>query len=172
MSVHSGTTPFQFIHRPNLYSLPEPAQTAEVNLHGTFAEDPRDGSVYYSIFGHGLLKISADMTQQTDVPLPKELRDTNIHSLRFVQIDGAWQLIATANEAGFVAILGLDGELITQIHRPPLKPYQDAEVPYQPTDTVLVGDTLYITDGYGAQYVSLFNIQTARMGGYLWWSNR
>ena len=167
MSTTSGTAPYRFSYLPDLHALPPETQADEIKLHGTFADDrrPGQGQAYYGIEGQGLIRIDPDMRQQTRIVLPEPLQSLNIHSMRLVTLKGEQRLVMTANDGELVAFVTLDGTLDFSLGRPDLEAYQDPEVPYKPTDTLLIGDTLYVADGYGAQYVSLFNVETRQWTG-------
>jgi hypothetical protein len=143
-------------YRDDLHALPAQAQTCEIDLHGGFAEDKRDGfgQVYYGMPGCGILRIDADMKCQTLIQLPDRLKPLNFHSTKLGMIDGAWRLILPANNDEMVAIISLDGDLDFILPRPELEQYQAANAPFRPTDAVLVGETLYVADGYGANYIA------------------
>lgn len=162
MPEQSGTAPLRFAHRSDLHVLPGSTHDAEINLHGTFAEDRRagQGQVYYGMPGHGLIQIAPDMREQTLNPLPDPLMTENIHSTRLVEINGEQRFVLTANEAEMIAIVRMDGTLDFLLGRPDLPPYEDPDLPYKPTDTVLVGDTLYVADGYGGNYICAVDIKS------------
>lgn len=159
MTAMSGTAPYQFTHRDDLHTMPESTHPAEIDLHGTFAEDA-DGYLYYGVIGHGLVRISPNLREQTIIPLPRSLRDTNVHSIKYVTIDGQPRLVLTANEAGVVAIVTLSGAVQATFDRPTIAPYDDTSIVYKPTDTVLVGNTLYVADGYGADMICALELRT------------
>ncbi|NDJ61702.1 MAG: hypothetical protein GYB67_11290 [Chloroflexi bacterium] len=156
----SGSTPFAFAHRDDLHTLPAAARDHEVNLHGGFAVDQRDGfgPIYYGMPGAGIVRIDADLRQQTLIPLPDRLQPLNFHSTKLGQIDGAWRLFLPANDAELVAVIDLDGALDFVLSRPEFAQYQAEQdgdpVPFKPTDTALVGADLYVADGYGANYIT------------------
>jgi hypothetical protein len=158
----SGQAPFVFEHRPDLYNLPSAVREAEVNLHGSFAVDTRPGcgQVYYGMPGEGILRIDADLGKQELIALPDKLRPMNFHSTKLAQIEGDWRLILAANNDETVAIVTLDGALDFVLSRPEFEAYQAAEVPYKPTDTVLVEHQLYVADGYGSNYISSADVTT------------
>ena len=160
MTKQSGTAPFTFAHRDDLHTLPANAFECEVNLHGGFAEDKRDGfgHVYYGMPGCGILRVDADMRHQELIQLPDKLKPLNFHSTKIGLIDGAWHLILPANNDEMVAVVSLDGGVDFILSRPEFEQYQAQDVPFMPTDTVQVGDNLYVADGYGANYISIANI--------------
>lgn len=152
----SGQAPFIFEHRPDLYNLPPEVREAEVNLHGSFAVDSRPGfgQVYYGMPGKGILRIDADLGKQDLIALPDRLTPMNFHSTQLAPIDGNWRLVLSAESNEMVAFITLDGALDFELSRPEFEAYQAADTPYKPTDSVVVGDQLYIADGYGSQYIS------------------
>jgi hypothetical protein len=151
----SGTAPFEFIHRIDLHVLPGNVLDYEVKLHGGFASDKRPdfGYLYYGMPDCGLLRIDPDLRRQTLLPLPDKLKPMNFHSTRIGSINGNWRLFLPANDDGLVAVLTLDGNLDFVLSRPEFEQYKTEEVPFAPTDSVLVDDQLFIADGYGANYV-------------------
>lgn len=106
------------------------------------------------------MRIDPDLRRQTVIPLPEPLLSTNIHSTQHITLDGEPRLVLTANEAGLVAVVTLDGRVVFTLGRPALAPYDDPATDYQPTDTVLVGETLYVADGYGANVISRVDLRT------------
>lgn len=158
----SGDTPFVFAYRDDLRVLPAPVLDHEVNLHGSFATDRRAGSgpLYYGMPGSGILRIDPDLKRQTLIRLPATLEPLNFHSTRLGQIDGQQRLILAANDGALVAVVGLDGGLDFVLSRPEFEAYEAAEAVYAPTDTVLVGEQLYVADGYGSNYISSADVNT------------
>ena len=163
----SGQNNFVFEHRPDLYNLPSSVRDAEVNLHGGFATDQRDGygQVYYGMPGCGILRIDADLGSQELITLPEDLTPLNFHSTKIGQIEGNWRLILAANSDEKVAIVTLDGAVDFVLSRPEFEEYQSAEVPFRPTDTVLNNTQLYVADGYGANYISSADVTTQQWTG-------
>lgn len=156
----SGQGPFVFIHRDDLSNLPSDARTFEVDLHGGFAEDSREehGEIYYGMPNCGILRVDEDLGRQEIISLPGDLEPLNFHSTTFGQFDGEYRLILPANNNEKVVILDLDGGVEFVLPRPVFEEYQDREAPYNPTDTVLVDDQLYIADGYGSNYISSYDL--------------
>jgi len=158
----SGTAPFQFTYRADLHLLPTNTLDYEVKLHGGFAEDRRSGygQIYYGMPGCGILRIDPDLRRQELIDLPKQLEPLNFHSTRLGQIGGVWRLFLPANKAGMIAIVDLDGKLDFVLSRPEFEQYQAQNAAFQPTDTVLVDDQLYVADGYGSNYISIADVNT------------
>jgi hypothetical protein len=167
----SGAAPFEFIFREDLHVLPDRVLDYEVNLHGGFAVDPRAGfnHLYYGMPAGGILRINPDLRRQELIPLPDRLQPLNFHSTKIGKIGGAWRLFLPANNDAMLAVVTLDGKLDFQLSRPEFEQYRDQEVPFAPTDTALVGDRLFVADGYGANYVSAADLSrrkwTAIFGG-------
>ena len=107
----SGSAPFEFVHREDLYVLPEQARDCEVNLHGGFATDPRPdfGQLYYGMPDCGILRIDADLKTQELIKLPEKLKPMNFHSTVIGTIGGDWRLFLPANNDALVAVVTLDG---------------------------------------------------------------
>lgn len=160
----SGQGPFTFALRDDLYTLPDAAKEHEVKLHGGFAIDnrPDKGQVYYGMPGCGIMRIESDLSTQDIIPLPDELRDLNFHSTKIGQFDGKERLFLPANTDQKVVVMDLDGAIEFIIPRPEFDEYQSKEVAFNPTDTVLVDETLYIADGYGANYISTHNVKAQK----------
>lgn len=158
----SGDAPFKFVHRQDLATLPDAARDHEVNLHGGFAVDQRAGygDVYYGMPGCGIMRVDADLGRQHIIDLPDELKPLNFHSTKLAEFDGKLRLILPANGDEKVVVLTLEGAVDFVLPRPVFEEYQSAETPYRPTDTVLVGEQLYIADGYGANYISVADVNT------------
>ena len=163
----SGQKPFAFAHRADLYSLPTAAQAQEVNLHGGFAVDPRpgQGQIYYGMPGCGILRVDPDLQRQEIIRLPNNLGDLNFHSTKIGQFDGKWRLFLPANDDQLVAVVTPEGAVDFILPRPVFEQYQSPDVPYKPTDTLLVGGELLIADGYGANYISGVDVATQRWTG-------
>ncbi len=158
----SGQAPFLFTHREDLQNLPSVAKEHEVNLHGGFAVDARAdfGQLYYGMPGCGIMRIDTDLQKQELIRLPDELTPLNFHSTKIGEFDGNQRLILPANNDEQVVILSLEGEVDFILPRPVFDEYQAEEVPYKPTDTVLVDNKLYIADGYGSNYITVADVTT------------
>ena len=158
----SGQGAFVFTNRADLSTLPAAAWSYEVDLHGGFAVDTRSdyGQIYYGMPGCGLMRIDADLCTQDVIKLPDTLRSLNFHSAKLGQFDGNWRLILPANGHEMVVVLTLEGEIDFVLPRPVFDEYQSQDRAYKPTDTVLVGDQLFIADGYGSNYISSVDVTT------------
>ncbi|MCB9161983.1 MAG: hypothetical protein H6644_19420 [Caldilineaceae bacterium] len=164
--AQSGQTPFTFVHRADLYNLPPRARTCEIDLHGGFAVDKHAGSaIYYGMPGCGIMRIDADLQRQEIIDLPADLTPVNFHSTKIGEFDGKRRLILPANNDEKVVVLTLDGAVDFVLPRPVFEEYQSDETPYRPTDTVLVDDDLFIADGYGANFISVADINTRAWTG-------
>ena len=163
----SGQAPFVFTLRKEFYNLPAAAVEHEVNLHGGFAVDERTGygQIYYGMPGCGIMRIDPDLQKQQIIDLPDALKPLNFHSTKIGSFDGNPRLILPANNDEQVAILTLDGQVDFILPRPLFDEYQSAEAPYKPTDTILVGDQLFIADGYGSNYISSADVKTQQWIG-------
>ena len=163
----SGEEPFVFALREDLYNLPPTAQEQEVDLHGGFAIDDRDGygQIYYGMPGCGIMRIDADLQKQEIISLPDELAPLNFHGTQIGEFDGSWRLFLPANNGEMVVVLTLDGEVEFTLPRPVFDEYKAEEAVYKPTDTVLVGDQLYIADGYGSNYIVSADVNTRQWTG-------
>lgn len=166
-SSHSGQAPFAFAYRDDLRTLPSAVLGNEVDLHGGFAADTRDGfgHLYYGMPGQGIMRIDPDLKAQELIRLPDNLTPLNFHSTKLGSFDGKWRLFLAANGDEMVAVVSLEGEVDFVLPRPEFEAYQDAEAPYNPTDTALIGDQLYIADGYGSNYISSANVTTREWSG-------
>ena len=167
MIKKSGQGQFVFSHCDDLRTIPGKALAKEADLHGGFAVDPRDGfgHLYYGMAGVGLIRVSPDLTNQEILEISSDLTPINFHSTKIGMFDGNIRLFLPANEDEKVAILTLDGEIDFVLSRPEFDEYREPEVAYRPTDTTLVGNTLYIADGYGANYISTVNLSTKQWSG-------
>ena len=165
--THSGQGAWVFADQPDLRTLPPLALEYEVKLHGGFAVDtrPGHGQIYFGMPGCGIMRVDPDLRRQDIIALPDGLRPLNFHSTRLGQIDGHWRLILPANNDEKVVILTLDGAIDFVLRKPVFEEYQAAGAPYKPTDTALVGDALYVADGYGSNYVSSANATTRAWTG-------
>jgi hypothetical protein len=166
-TLRSGSAPFTFIHRPDLHVLPTPTLEHEVNLHGGFAADlrPGYGHLYYGMPGSGILRIDPDLRKQELIRLPAHLQPLNFHSTKLGTLNGAQRLFLPANDDALVAVIGLDGRLDFTLSKPEFAQYQAADVRFAPTDTALIDRTLYVTDGYGANYISTADATTHQWTG-------
>lgn len=156
MSTTAGeSAPLRFIHRPELRGLPDAALAHEIHLHGGFAVDKRDGfgQLYYGMPGTGIMRVAPDLSGQDIIELPDRLRPMNFHSTRLADFDGETRLVMPANNDAMVAVLTLDGDVDFVLSRPEFDEYADTDTAFKPTDTALLGDSLYVADGYGANYI-------------------
>jgi hypothetical protein len=163
----SGQAPFVFTQREDLTNLPAAARDFEVDLHGGFDIDKRPGygQIYYGMPGCGIMRIDADLQRQEIINLPDELRPLNFHSTKIGDFDGQQRLFLPADSAEKVVVLTLEGEVDFILPRPVFDEYQDQEKPYNPTDTLLVGNQLYIADGYGSNYITRADTTTQKWTG-------
>jgi len=163
----SGQDPFVFTHRKDLSVLPSGAREQEVNLHGGFAIDdrPGHGHIYYGMPGAGIMRIDPDLQKQEIIGLPDELTHVNFHGTKLGTFDGKRRLFLSANGEEMVVVLTLDGEVDYALPRPVFDEYQAEEALYKPTDTALVGDQLYIADGYGSNYIVSADVKTMQWTG-------
>lgn len=163
----SGEPPFAFIHRKELHVLPENVLDCEAALHGGFTTDQRAGfgQLYYGMPGCGILRIDPDLTRQELIQLPDRLKQVNFHSTKIGKIGEAWRLFLPANDNAMVAVVTLEGSLDFVLTRPEFEQYQAESVPFAPTDTVLVDQTLFVADGYGANYISMADVARQKWTG-------
>jgi hypothetical protein len=163
----SGQAPFSFSHCDDLHAVPGKALDLEINLHGGFAVDkrPGQGHAYYGMPGHGLIKVSPDLTTQETIELPPDLKPLNFHSTKIGIFDGEVRLFLPANEDALVAVLSIDGNLEQIFKTPEFDEYRKEGIAFRPTDTALVGDELYVADGYGANYVSTADLAQRKWSG-------
>jgi len=162
LSKKSGNEPFAFAYRDDLRTVPQNALTCEVDLHGTFDTDTRTdmGHIYYGMPSCGILRIDPDLKKQELITLPDNLKPMNFHSTKIGEFDGKHRLFLSANNDEMVAVISLDGQLDFVLSRPEFEQYQAEDVPYMPTDTVLVDNDLYIADGYGSNYITTADVTT------------
>ena len=158
----SGQGSFVFSLCENLYTLPSQALPCEVDLHGGFAVDRETGGyIYYGMPGCGLMRISPDLTSQDIIDLPSDLKPINFHSTKIGTFHGKRRLIMPANGDAMVVVLDLEGNVDFILSRPEFEEYQnEEEAPFRPTDTAIVGETVYVADGYGANYISTVDMST------------
>ena len=158
----SGSTPFEFVHRPELHVLPSGVLENEIHLHGGFTTDQREnfGQLYYGMPGSGILRISPDLGKQELIQLPEKLQPLNFHSTKIGSINGAMRLFLPANDNAMVAVVDLDGKLDFILSKPEFEQYQAADAPFAPTDTALVDHELFVADGYGSNYISSADVVT------------
>ena len=143
--------------------LPEKAKPYEVNLHGGFAIDREgEGYLYYGLPGCGLMRIHPDLTSQDIIELPSDLKPINFHSTKIVEFDGKRRIVLPANDDAKVVVVGLNGNLDFVLSRPEFEEYQDETKPFAPTDTLAIGDRLYVADGYGSNYISTADLPGAK----------
>ena len=157
----SGQEPFTFAHRADLSNLPSAAREQEVNLHGAFAIDTQDdGKIYYGMPGCGIMRVESDLQKQEIIRLSDNLTPLNFHGTKIGEFDGNKRLFLPANNDEMVVVLTLDGETDFILPRPVFDEYQAENAVYKPTDTVLIGDQLYIADGYGSNHIVSVDLKT------------
>jgi hypothetical protein len=163
----SGSTPYQFVHRNDLHVLPDIVLEHEVDLHGGFAVDKRQGfgHLYYGMPGSGILRIDPDLRRQELIALPETLKPLNFHSTKLGNIDGSWRLFLPANNDAMVAVVTLDGSLDFVLSKPEFAQYQAEAAKFAPTDTVLVEDQLFVADGYGSNFISYADVNSRKWTG-------
>jgi hypothetical protein len=164
---NSGQGGFVFVLRDDLDRLPIQAKQFEINLHGGFAVDSRPGfgQIYYNMPGCGMIRIEPDLQLQSIIRLTDELKNMNFHSTKLGQIDGQTRMVIPANEGELVAVLSLEGKVEFLLSRPEFDEYQNTSAAFHPTDTVQVGDQLFIADGYGSNYITSYNITNRHWNG-------
>lgn len=167
MTKTSGTSPFRFFHRKDLHLLQDAVAEQEINLHTMFAVDKRDGygHIYYAVQDVGIVRISPELNDVHHIiPITAPYKSMNFHSCKLEYIDGELRLILTANDEEMVCVFDLDGQLDFSLNRPTLDPYNSPEngnlVDYKPTDTIIIDNKLYIADGYAANYISVYDLDT------------
>ncbi len=158
----SGQPPYTFAYRDDLRTLPPSVLESEVDLHGGFASDKRQGfgHLYYGMPGQGILRIDPDLKAQELIRLPDSLTPLNFHSTKLGAFDGKQRLFLAANNDAMVAVVSLEGEVDFTLPRPEFEGYRDQSAPFNPTDTVLVGNRLYVADGYGSNYITTADVTT------------
>ena len=168
MPKTSGQAPFAFSLCEDLHTLPEAARACEVDLHGGFAVDPSPGGhIYYGMPGCGLMAIAPRPEQPGDhrAALRPEADQLPRHHADRVRRQAAAGAARQQRRKGVV--ISLDGNLDYVLSRPEFDEYQDAETPYKPTDTAFADGTLYVADGYGANYISTVDPGQGRWQGDL-----
>ena len=161
LNEKSGDQPFAFGHREDLSNLPSIAKEHEVDLHGGFAIDSTGaGTVYYGMPGCGIVSIDPDLQKQHVIRLPEQIESFNFHGTTITELGGEKRLILPANNNESVCVITLDGQIDYILPRPLFNEYSSQEKPYKPTDTVVVGDQLYIADGYGSNHIVSANVAT------------
>jgi hypothetical protein len=111
------------------------------------------------------MRIDADLRKQEIISLPDELTPLNFHATKIAEFDGNRRLILPANNNELVVVLTLDGEVDFTLPRPVYDEYQPEKADYKPTDTVLLGNQLYIADGYGSNYIVSADVITRQWSG-------
>jgi hypothetical protein len=160
MPKKSGQAPFTFSLCEDFSTVPERAQPFEAALHGGFAVDPKPGgSIYYGMPGCGLMRVNADLSGQEIIELPTDLTPINFHSTKIIEFDGKQRLVMPANGDAMVVVLSMDGNVDFRLSRPEFDEYRDEEVKFNPTDTAFADNTLFVADGYGANYISAVDIR-------------
>lgn len=166
-TMRSGSAPFVFTHRPDYHVLPANVLDNEVNLHGGFAVDKRNGfgHLYYGMPGSGILRIDPNLARQELIELPARLKLMNFHSTKLGSINGAVRLFLPSNDNALVAVVTLDGALDFELSRPEFEQYQAESAKFAPTDTALVDQQLFVADGYGSNYIVTADVHTHHWTG-------
>ena len=161
---HSGQEPFVFAYRDDAHTLPGRAAEFESKLHGGFAVDKRPGfgSVYYGMPGCGLLRVRPDLKTQDLIELDPGLTPVNFHSTKIAEFDGKMRLILPANDNAMVVVLSLEGDVDFILPAPEFEEYRQEGNEFHPTDAVLDDTSLFVADGYGANYVSIADLRSRR----------
>jgi len=101
--------------------LPEAARKVVVSAHGGFAVDRREGKgeTYFALPGAGVLRLSADFKQVTEIATAPEMKDTNLHNTAiWYGRDGTPMLSFPANDLGRIFTTALSGELLNTLGAP------------------------------------------------------
>jgi hypothetical protein len=101
--------------------LPEQARKVVVSAHGGFAVDRREGKseTYFAFPGAGVLRLSADFKQVTEIATAPEMKDTNLHNTAiWYGKDGGAMLTFPANDLGRIFTTALSGELLNTLGPP------------------------------------------------------
>ena len=151
--------------------LPDEARKVVVSAHGGFAVDRREGKgeTYFALPGAGVLRLSADFKQVTEVATAPEMKDTNLHNPAiWYGKDGSAMLTFPANDLGRIFTTALSGELLNtlgppgadeDLGLPAVRDYFAGGGALVPTDVAYLDGWLYITTGYS----SLDFVLTARV---------
>jgi hypothetical protein len=151
--------------------LPEEARKVVVSAHGGFAVDRREGKgeTYFALPGAGVLRLSADFKQVTEVATAAEMKATNLHTTTiWYGRDGSALLSFPANDLGRIFTTALSGELLSTLGPPDegddlglsaVRDYFAGGGALVPTDVAYLDGWLYITTGYS----SLDYVLTARV---------
>jgi len=159
----SGQKPFQFTYREDLRSLPKNALEHETNLHGGFAVDQTPGGrIFYGMPNYGLMSISTDLKYQDLIGLPNKLSSMNFHGIKIFTIDNSKRLVLSANLNEKVIILTLEGKIDFIFSRPEFDEYKSQTKIFKPTDTAIFKNDLYVSDGYGSNYISIADLKTKK----------
>ena len=134
----SGQSPFEFVYRDDLHTLPNKALDYEVDLHGGFAVNHEpSGGIYYGMPGCGIIRISDDLMSQEIIELPDGLNSVNFHGTKICTFDNKRRLVLPANNDEKIIVLSLEGEVDFVLSRPEFEEYNDESVPFKPTDTAI-----------------------------------
>src|SRR4029078_12910949 len=123
------------------------------------------GQVFYGMPGLGLLRASADLTTQDLISLPPELTPVSFHSNKIGEVERKARLLLAAEGKSLVAVVTLDGDVEYTLSKPAFYEYQSETAKYLPTDTALAGNSLYIADGYGSNFISKADVTTRQWAG-------
>ena len=155
--AQSGQAPFAFSYLRDLHTLPALALDHEVDLHGGFAFDRRPdfGHIYYGMPGLGLLRVEPDLRRQELIKLPADANARSISIVSSSACSTASGGCACPRTTQLWSLLSASMASWISYCQGPSSSSTAPETPFKPTDTALLGNRLYVADGYGSNFISI-----------------
>lgn len=149
----SGQGDWVFKFRPDLSSLPEGADAHIRKAHGGFAVDRQGkGDVYFHLDGYGIIHLSPDLGKVRKLDGDAEFTQGNGHNTSVGYRDGKPYLVIPDNKRGKILFADTEGKLLHSLGRPEVLDWF-VSAGFAPTDTLVIGDKVFVADGYGSRYI-------------------
>lgn len=156
---------FEFTYAEELSKLPAEVTEQTPLAHGGFAVDAKTGEVFFGLKRAGIIKMSADLTEKTVLPVTEPMiLEGNFHNTTVLyREDGKRFLALPDNEKHLIYIVSDNGQLASILESPTgLNDYYGSGGAFNPTDTEYADGKLYVADGYSAgNYISIADPWTA-----------
>ena len=166
--IRTGQGDFIYEYQPSLLQVPPSPKSGGQNvLNGHGIARDKEGYIYFTFQPTNvaedtqvLVKFNPDGTKGVLLgdKGPTGLSQGVPHGLRLEHDETLGQdFLYHANNAALVFKTDTDGKVVYKIDLNHWEQDHKAFWPCKPTDATVVGDTLYVSDGYGTSWIHMFN---------------